>query len=215
MNNQKHTEKVILFNDIVGSTKLWGKYGNRMFAEINRITQIVNVLLKSYNSFIIKTIGDSFMIAFNDIIDSIDFAIKLEKKLENTKSKLGKGVRIHFRTGIYYGDVKERKMIIQKCIVKDFFGNVVNIASRLESKVCETDEIVFGFKNNSTLNNILDFLKNKNYSYTVIEYKHICNKKTFKKKIYNNKTLKHKCKNIKLLKGLDNDISVLKIHKKQ
>lgn len=204
--------KVILFNDIVGSTKLWAKYGNKMYSEIIRIQSIVNHLLKSYNSFIIKIIGDSFMIAFEDILDSIDFSIRFQDKLDTTKSELKE--KLKFRTGIYYGMVSEKKVLIQKCLVKDFFGSVVNIASRLESKVSDPDTIAIGIKNKDILNTILQFLKQKNYYYEVIEYKKICKSSTLKN-IYKNKTtLKYKCKNIKKLKGIDKSIIVLKIMKK-
>ena len=204
--------KVILFNDIVGSTKLWAKYGNKMYSEIIRIQSIVNHLLKSYNSFIIKIIGDSFMIAFEDILDSIDFSIRFQDKLDTTKSELKE--KLKFRTGIYYGMVSEKKVLIQKCLVKDFFGSVVNIASRLESKVSDPDTIAIGIKNKDILNTILQFLKQKNYYYEVIEYKKICKSSTLKN-IYKNKTtLNYKCKNIKKLKGIDKSIIVLKIMKK-
>jgi hypothetical protein len=204
--------KVILFNDIVGSTKLWAKYGNKMYSEIIRIQSIVNHLLKSYNSFIIKIIGDSFMIAFEDILDSIDFSIRFQDKLDTTTSELKE--KLKFRTGIYYGMVSEKKVLIQKCLVKDFFGSVVNIASRLESKVSDPDTIAIGIKNKDILNTILQFLKQKNYYYEVIEYKKICKSSTLKN-IYKNKTtLKYKCKNIKKLKGIDKSIIVLKIMKK-
>ena len=204
--------KVILFNDIVGSTKLWAKYGNKMYSEIIRIQSIVNHLLKSYNSFIIKIIGDSFMIAFEDILDSIDFSIRFQDKLDTTKSELKE--KLKFRTGIYYGMVSEKKVLIQKCLVKDFFGSVVNIASRLESKVSDPDTIAIGIKNKDILNTILLFLKQKKYYYEIIEYKKICKSSTLKN-IYKNKTtLKYKCKNIKKLKGIDKSIIVLKIMKK-
>ena len=105
-------------------------------------------------------------------------------------------------------------MLIQKCLVKDFFGSVVNIASRLESKVSDPDTIAIGIKNKDILNTILQFLKQKNYYYEVIEYKKICKSSTLKN-IYKNKTtLKYKCKNIKKLKGIDKSIIVLKIMKK-
>jgi hypothetical protein len=209
------TDKVILFNDIINSVKLWSKYNNLMFKEISRITRIVNHLLKNYNSVLVKMIGDSFMIVFDDILDSIDFAIKLDYKLNNTKTYLGVGNKIHFRTGIYYGNVEEKKMVIQKCLVKDFFGNVVNIASRLQSKVSSLDTIAIGIRDDHILTNILDFLKFKNYEYKIFEYKKKCNQRT--KHIYKyNKTKKINtfCKNIKNIKIINKDINVLIIKKK-
>lgn len=86
-----------------------GKYGDKMYNELNRITTKVNKLLKVYTkSFIIKTIGDSFMICFDTIYDALDFAVKLNSFLINTKSKLDVRQKVQFRTGIYSGIVNEK-----------------------------------------------------------------------------------------------------------
>jgi hypothetical protein len=212
MNKPHNVYKVILFNDIVNSTKLWAKYGNKMYREISRTQSNVNQLLKSYNGFLIKTIGDSFMIAFEDIIDSIEFVINLQKKIDTTKSEIEE--KIKFRTGIYYGIVKEKKILIQKCLVKDFFGSVVNIASRLESKVSEAGDIAIGIKSNNVLNNILMFFKQKKYKFEIVEYKKKCKSNTLKSIHKKKITLKHICKDINFLKGVDKSITVLKIKKK-
>jgi hypothetical protein len=203
-----HTvEKVILLNDIINSTKKWNKYGNKMYYEIERIVKIVNNLLKSHNGFIIKMIGDSFMMAFDNLIDSIDFAIAFQKKITDSKSLLP--TQLEFRTGIYYGTVIEKKMSIQKCLVKDFFGTVINTASRLESKVSDSNSIAIGIRKTKDLNSILDYLKTQNYTYEVINYRRKCNTRSFK-------NVKHpnKCKSIKKLKGLNKNIKVLKIIRK-
>ena len=60
----KHSiEKVILFNDIIGSTKQWNKYGNRMFKEIERVTTIVNNLLKKTNGVFSSDISNILLVA--------------------------------------------------------------------------------------------------------------------------------------------------------
>lgn len=203
------SEKVILFNDIVGSTKLWGKYGDKMYNELNRITTKVNKLLKVYTkSFIIKTIGDSFMICFDTIYDALDFAVKLNSFLINTKSKLDVRQKVQFRTGIYSGIVNEKKIKIQNCIVKDFFGTPVNIASRLESKVSIPDSIAIGIHSNRDVYNIQNFLKDNDYSYEVDNFKKKCNLKTKTKNIIT------KCKTIRKLKGINKEIKVLLIKRK-
>ena len=213
-----HTiEKVILFNDIIGSTKQWNKYGNRMLKEIERVTTIVNNLLKKTNGVLIKMVGDSYMIAFDELLDSIVFAVKFDDKLNNTKSLLDK--RLLFRTGIYYGKVIEKHMKIQKCIMKDFFGSVVKIASRLESKVSDENSIAIGIKTHKILTDVLNFLKDKKYKYEIIDFektckKHIQNNNITSKKFLASRHIHERCKSLKKLKGVAKNITVLKIMKK-
>ena len=152
-------------------------------------------------------IGDSFMMAFDNLIDSIDFAIAFQKKINDSKSLLP--TQLEFRTGIYYGTVIEKKMSIQKCLVKDFFGTVINTASRLESKVSDSNSIAIGIKKTKDLNSILDYLKTQNYTYEVINYRKKCNTRSLKPATHYNK-----CKSIKQLKGLNKNIKVLKIIRK-
>ena len=197
-------EKVIFMNDVVNSTKKWNKNGIKMFHEINRITKIITSLLKHHQGIIIKMMGDSFMIAFDDLLDCIAFAIEFQHTLYTSKTLLNK--QLEFRTGIYYGHVFERDMIIQKCLVKDFFGNVINIASRLESKVSDKNSIAVGINNTRDLHSIIDYLKTKNYTYELLKYNKQC--KTIKKRSL------YKCKSIKLLKGVNKNIKVLKIIRK-
>lgn len=206
------SEKIILFNDIVGSTKLWKKYNSKMFNELNRVMILIHELLKKYkNSFIVKMMGDSFMIVFDSIVDSIDFTIKLENKLKTTESYLGLNHRLHFRTGIYAGKVIENELIIQQKLVKDFFGNVVNISGLIEKRFAKPDSISIGFTNKSKLIEIIRYLNNKKYHYEIIDFKTNCTTKRESYHMSSTKNVEQKCKNIKTLKKINHPFKILTI----
>ena len=72
-------KKVILFMDIRNSSKLWSIYDNKILKCIKKLHKIIeNKLKKIPNAFIFKIVGDSFMIVFNNVLDSIKF-IKTEE----------------------------------------------------------------------------------------------------------------------------------------
>ena len=144
------TNKTILFMDIRNSTKLWDKYNTKVVDSIRELHNIILRKLKQYNNaFIFKIVGDSFMIVFNNIIHGVKFSIEISKLLTDDKTSIylddKKKDRITTRIGICYGDVNVFKIKIQNCEQKDYFGNIVNIASRMESGVSPINGFAIAF----------------------------------------------------------------------
>ena len=144
------TNKTILFMDIRNSTKLWDKYNTKVVDCIRKLHNIIRRKLKQYNNaFIFKIVGDSFMIVFNNIIHGVKFSIEISKLLTDDKTSIylddKKKDRITTRIGICYGDVNVFKIKIQNCEQKDYFGNIVNIASRMESGVSPINGFAIAF----------------------------------------------------------------------
>jgi len=214
-------EKVILFNDIIGSSKLWRLYDIKMYNKLNKFIEITNNLLKNYNnSKIIKMLGDSFMLEFNKVEDAINFSIELNNILNNNKTGLflnkSKNDRILIRTGICYGKVHKLNFNIQNCNVIDYFGNVVNTTSRMESKVAKNNGIAIGFLKDKEkdINKIYNTFKNNDkYNVKLLDYNNnsSINRNKRSAKLLNN--LNFVCKNIQKLKGVDN-IKVIDISPK-
>ena len=142
-------KKALLFNDIVNSILLWSIYGNNMYESINKLINIIKKKIKKDNGEIVKIIGDSFMIVFDDLNKAINFSINISNYLTDTKTSIyldkTKKHKILLRTGISYGTLIIKKMKIQNCLVKDYFGDIANIASRMESSVSPHNERYWTF----------------------------------------------------------------------
>lgn len=131
-----------VFTDIVGSSKLWDTYREKMeIAQSNHIN-LINELIEKHNGFLVKLIGDAFMIFFeNNVNNSIRFATELQRTLKNDPIYLDEteNDRIKLRIGICYGDAYEKNFTVQEHILKDYIGSSVNAASRMESEVSGED----------------------------------------------------------------------------
>jgi class 3 adenylate cyclase len=116
----------ILFTDIEDSTRYWDTHGDvkgrLMVDQHNRLTFPV---VKRFGGKIIKTIGDAIMASFKDPDDAIKAAIGIQQVLHLMREK-DKSFGLKVRIGLHTGHA-----IVED---NDVFGNVVNVAARVESK---------------------------------------------------------------------------------
>lgn len=106
----------VVFTDIVGSTRIGEKLGDEAMGELRRAHYArARQEAADQRGFPIKTIGDSFMVAFNTVETALDFAVKLHDDTGSQKLKI--------RSGIHVGpvDIEEG----------DAFGGTVNYAARV------------------------------------------------------------------------------------
>jgi class 3 adenylate cyclase len=106
----------ILFTDIIGSTKLSNKVGDKNWNE--RLLRHFNQGLKlitEHDGYKIKFIGESFMVAFKGPVSALKFAMVFHK---DTGDEL-----IKIRVCIHSGTARVRD--------DDIFGGMVNYAARL------------------------------------------------------------------------------------
>lgn len=109
----------LVFTDVVGSTALGLAVGDEHMSEIRRAHfKQGKAFVKAHDGFLIKTIGDSLMIAFRSAKDALDFTIKF-------KAEPGSG-EIKIRGGIHVGPVQIED--------EDAFGTMVNYAARVVSE---------------------------------------------------------------------------------
>jgi class 3 adenylate cyclase len=106
----------IIFTDIVGSTALGRSLGNEAMKEIRRgHFHQTRVLIHKHGGIEIKTIGDSFMVAFRTAVDAFDFALAIH-------SETGDDL-VSIRAGIHVGPVDIED--------EDAFGLMVDYTARV------------------------------------------------------------------------------------
>lgn len=124
----------IIFTDIKGSTAYFEKYGDAAgLAMVDRCNRILTETLEQHHGRLIKTIGDAIMGQFTDGHESVTAAIEMQRRLTKFNSTLPEEGRVCVRIGLHHGTGIVRS--------KDVFGDVVNMASRVES-VAAPEQIV-------------------------------------------------------------------------
>lgn len=124
-------EPIIVFTDVVKSSELWSRDSVKMIADLKNHFNLVTKIADKYNGWIIKTIGDAFMLYFEPVEESVYNAIKFAQELIKTEPVYS------LRIGMAKGVVSEGTYIIQKKRLKDYHGNTVNTASRMESIISD------------------------------------------------------------------------------
>jgi class 3 adenylate cyclase len=121
----------MVFSDVVGSSKMWSDDPVTMIGQLEAHHKLVDSLSSKNKGWIVKTIGDAFMVYFEPSEYSLFNAIKFSKELILNEKAYG------LRVGVCEGHMDEKTYSIQKVELRDFFGNAVNASSRMESKVSE------------------------------------------------------------------------------
>ena len=165
--------KTIVFTDIYNSSKLWKANPKGMYKKLVKHNDIVFKIAKENKGFIVKNLGDSFMIVFDELKKAIDFAIALQEEFPLIISEKQK---LELKIGIAQGEVNEKKYVLQGCNLKDYFGHTVNVASRLESKVAKKNQIAISILNGkNNYSRIIRGLAEKGkYRMKVVKYKESC-----------------------------------------
>lgn len=118
MAEHSHQLAAILFADIVGYTAMMEENEELAVEKVNRFRETVELIAEELNGRIIQYYGDGSLLLFQSSTDAAEFAKLLQEDLQNEP-------RIPARIGIHMGDVLVHS--------GNIFGDVVNIASRIQS----------------------------------------------------------------------------------
>jgi class 3 adenylate cyclase len=121
----------MVFTDVVGSSKMWSDDPITMAQQLESHHKLVDSIAENNKGWIVKTIGDAFMVYFEPSEDSLFNAVKFSKEVILGEKSY------NLRVGVCQGNMDQKTYSLQKVDLKDFFGNTVNAASRMESKVSE------------------------------------------------------------------------------
>jgi predicted ATPase/class 3 adenylate cyclase len=120
----------IIFTDIQGSTSLWEKLKDRFAPVLELHNRAMRQAIDAHKGYEVKTVGDAFMIAFQDALDAVRFAITIQEDLANYPWPAEVGellVRIGVHTGQPIAEVNPQTGRV------DYFGPMVNCSARIES----------------------------------------------------------------------------------
>ena len=115
----------ILSADMVGYSRLMetDEPGTLARLRTHRL-EVVDPAIAKHRGRIVKTTGDGMLVEFNSVIDAVQTAVEIQRRMSRRNSDVVPDRRIEFRIGINLGDV-----IVQE---DDIFGDGVNVAARLE-----------------------------------------------------------------------------------
>jgi TolB-like protein/class 3 adenylate cyclase/Tfp pilus assembly protein PilF len=127
-----HVERrlaAIMAADIVGYSRLIEADEAGTLAAIRALrTEIVNPIFAAHRGRIVKLMGDGAIIEFGSIVDAVQCAVEVQRRVTENQATVPPERRIVLRIGVNLGDV-----VVED---EDLFGDGVNVAARLE-QLCE------------------------------------------------------------------------------
>ncbi|KAJ9450490.1 Adenylate cyclase [Diplonema papillatum] len=148
----------IVFTDIQGSTSLWEQAPEAMKTALRVHNRVIREALNDTDGYEVKTIGDAFMAAFDDVLHAVSFSLLVQERLfaapwpwqldtvPNCEKDVGHGWSgLRVRIGMHEGPVDLEYNAVTNRF--DYFGPTVNVASRVEAvgvcgSVAVTDDVL-------------------------------------------------------------------------
>jgi class 3 adenylate cyclase len=109
---------VIMFTDIVGYTALMGQDEQEAFSLLQKNRDIQRPVIEEFRGRWLKELGDGVLVSFTTVTDAVNAAIRIQDICNRSNE-------FSLRIGIHHGEV-----IFE---ADDVFGDVVNIAARIQS----------------------------------------------------------------------------------
>ena len=116
----------IMFSDIVGSTAMTERLGDRRWIEVLREhNRVIRDEVAAHDGFEVKSQGDGFMVAFASASRAVECAAAIQRAFA-ARAEEAPDEAIHVRIGLHTGEaIRERD---------DFFGRNVILAARIAAQ---------------------------------------------------------------------------------
>ncbi|MER9407310.1 tetratricopeptide repeat protein [Mesorhizobium caraganae] len=116
----------ILAADVVGYSRLMGEDEVGTLERLKSCRrELVDPAIKEFHGRIIKLMGDGALVEFASVVDAVQCAAMIQRRMADRNNGTADARQIRFRIGVNLGDV-----IVEE---NDIYGDGVNIAARLES----------------------------------------------------------------------------------
>ncbi len=160
LGDQVLQEMPVLFTDIRSYTSLSENMTPRENIDFLNL-HLANIVpvIKSYNGFIDKFIGDAIMALFpGGVDDAVNAAVEMQKKIEefNSSGSMPDNIPISIGIGIHIGELMLGTIGQEDRLETTVISDAVNIASRLEglnkkfnTKIIISDDVFIKLKNPS------------------------------------------------------------------
>jgi adenylate cyclase len=123
----KDTELVILFADVVGSTRLFETFGDESARDLVAIcVGVMRRATEQHGGKVVKTMGDEIMATFEDCDNALDAAVQIQTEIHAHPGLVVDGQQIAVRIGAHFGPA-----VIEP---RDVFGAAVHTANRMTSQ---------------------------------------------------------------------------------
>ena len=113
----------VMFTDLVGYTTLSQVSEALSLSLLEKHRKLLRNVFARYRGHEIRSMGDAFLVEFESALDATQCGIDIQDTVFNYNLEV-EDEKIFVRIGIHLGDVIHRQ--------GDIFGNVVNVASRIE-----------------------------------------------------------------------------------
>ena len=115
----------ILAADVVGYSRLMGEDEVGTLARLKACRkELIDPAIAEFHGHIIKLMGDGTLVEFASIVDAVQCAAAIQRRMADYDQSASEARRIRLRIGVNLGDV-----IVED---NDIYGDGVNIAARLE-----------------------------------------------------------------------------------
>src|ERR1051325_9509458 len=116
----------ILAADVVGYSRLMGEDEVGTLERLKTCRRaLVDPSIAEHHGRMIKLMGDGALVEFGSVVDAVQCAADIQRKMAGYDQGLPDEQRIRFRIGVNLGDI-----IVE---ADDIYGDGVNIAARLET----------------------------------------------------------------------------------
>ncbi|MFP4384452.1 MAG: 2TM domain-containing protein [Spirochaetia bacterium] len=135
MEHKEYRLAAIMYTDIVGFSKMMETNEAETLKLMAYHNELVTSLAQKYNGTVIKTVGDAFLVDFNNTVNAVRCGIEIQNRLADSSSS---EFVLNLRIGVHLGDIY--------FFDNDALGEGINIASRLQSlaspgSICISEDV--------------------------------------------------------------------------